>query len=171
MSQAKPPRAKAKGPFCCYALENGRTNKSYTGQTNNFERRIRQHNGELKGGARYTHSVQGGQWTPIYRVCGFQTLRAVLQYEIAAKRRKVPVRFGGGIKKVWTRGPVGRVVQLEYLLSLGRLNAEAHSHFASNGIRVELDISLERYLKMARLTRAQFDARRQSQGIPFLFKS
>lgn len=168
MSLVKPKRAPAKGPFCCYALENGRTNKSYTGQTNNFERRIRQHNGELKGGARYTHSVQGGQWTPIYRVCGFQTLRAALQCEIALKRRKVPCSRGG---KAYTRGPVGRVIQLEYLLSLGRLNAEAHSHFASNGIRVELDISLDRYLKMARLTRQEFNARRQIQRIPFLFKS
>lgn len=168
MSQLKKaPRAKAKGPFCCYALENGRTNKSYTGQTNNFERRIRQHNGELKGGARYTHSVQGGQWTPIYRVCGFVTLRAVLQFEIAAKRRKVPCRGG---KKAYTRGPVGRVTQLEYLLSLGRLNTEAHSHFASNGIRIELDISLNRYLKMAKMTHEEFNARRKAQRIPFLFK-
>ena len=35
-------------------------NKSYVGMTNNFDRRIRQHNKEIKGGARYTSKGLGG---------------------------------------------------------------------------------------------------------------
>lgn len=38
----------------CYILYNDKTNETYNGYTNNLSRRIRQHNGEIKGGARYT---------------------------------------------------------------------------------------------------------------------
>jgi len=39
---------------CCYILFNDVNNKTYNGYTNNSERRLRQHNGEIKGGAKYT---------------------------------------------------------------------------------------------------------------------
>jgi len=38
----------------CYVLINDRDHKTYNGYTNRPERRLRQHNGELKGGAKYT---------------------------------------------------------------------------------------------------------------------
>jgi structure-specific endonuclease subunit SLX1 len=38
----------------CYILYNDTNNKTYNGYTVNPTRRIRQHNGELKGGAKYT---------------------------------------------------------------------------------------------------------------------
>jgi predicted GIY-YIG superfamily endonuclease len=41
----------------CYILYNRCSNKTYVGYTNNPKRRIRQHNGELSGGARYTTSA------------------------------------------------------------------------------------------------------------------
>lgn len=183
-NEDKKKRSPPQGPFCCYALEHSQSKKSYTGQTNNFTRRLRQHNGELKGGARYTHmashtgkALKGtshkghalkGKWSPIFRVIGFESLRSVLQFEYAMKKRKVPSGFVKGKNKHYTRGPVGRVTQLEYLLSLGRLNEEPHSEFASNGIQVELCIPLERYLIMARLSREEFNARRETQRVPFL---
>ena len=37
-----------------YLLENTENTKTYLGITNNLERRIRQHNRELAGGAKYT---------------------------------------------------------------------------------------------------------------------
>lgn len=38
----------------CYILYNNKNNMTYNGFTNNLERRLRQHNGEIKGGARCT---------------------------------------------------------------------------------------------------------------------
>jgi predicted GIY-YIG superfamily endonuclease len=40
----------------CYILFNDVNNKTYVGYTTNLQRRIRQHNGEIKGGAKYTLS-------------------------------------------------------------------------------------------------------------------
>jgi predicted GIY-YIG superfamily endonuclease len=180
----KKKRAPAKGPFLVYALRHThQIHRSYTGQTNDFLRRIRQHNGKISGGARYTRiakkeSSGSGSWEPIFHVTGFQTIRSVLQFEIAMKKRKVPTRFqpgapsvgGPSIDKQYTRGPSGRVRQLEYLLSLGRLNEETHSPFAQNGIGVTVHLTKEEYLRLGRMTDAQFAAARAQQpGIHFKF--
>jgi predicted GIY-YIG superfamily endonuclease len=46
-----------------YILINTSHNKTYVGITNNITRRIRQHNSELVGGAKYTTSNKGlGEW-------------------------------------------------------------------------------------------------------------
>ena len=46
-----------------YLLENSFNNKTYLGITNNMDRRIKQHNGILKGGAKYTTAnKQKGEW-------------------------------------------------------------------------------------------------------------
>lgn len=49
--------------YIVYFLINNSHNKTYIGITNNHERRIRQHNGEISGGARYTTANKGtGEW-------------------------------------------------------------------------------------------------------------
>jgi predicted GIY-YIG superfamily endonuclease len=49
--------------YIVYLIINKENNFTYVGITNNPERRIRQHNGILKGGARYTESKRGnGIW-------------------------------------------------------------------------------------------------------------
>ena len=48
--------------YVCYCIVSEETHKTYVGITNNLERRLRQHNGEIKGGAKYTTKTNGA-WT------------------------------------------------------------------------------------------------------------
>lgn len=49
--------------YIVYLLVNTCNSNTYVGITNNKERRIRQHNGELVGGAKYTCAKKGdGNW-------------------------------------------------------------------------------------------------------------
>lgn len=65
--------------YVCYCIRSTTTSKTYVGVTNNLERRLRQHNGEIKGGARYTSS--GGPWTLAMLVGPFGTYQHALHFE------------------------------------------------------------------------------------------
>jgi structure-specific endonuclease subunit SLX1 len=76
----------------CYIIEN--RGYTYVGVSNNVERRLRAHNGEIKGGAKYTTS-KGNGWKHICIIRGFPTKIESLQFEWALKH--VPPRNAGGI--------------------------------------------------------------------------
>jgi predicted GIY-YIG superfamily endonuclease len=61
-------------------------NLSYVGMTNDFTRRFRQHNGDLKGGAKYTKKRKF--WYPICIIDGFETMKEAMQCEWRLKRGK-----------------------------------------------------------------------------------
>lgn len=66
--------------YICYCLRNTRVPpRTYVGITNNMEKRLRQHNGELSGGARST--AGHGPWHVVWRVEGFEDRRHALQFE------------------------------------------------------------------------------------------
>ena len=72
--------------YTVYFLQSGR--RSYIGFTVNLTRRVRQHRGELKGGAKYTaHWPDRRHLTVVACVQGFATKHAALSYEWHAKRR------------------------------------------------------------------------------------
>lgn len=49
--------------YIIYLITNNENNCTYVGITNNPERRLRQHNSEIKGGAKYTSIKKGnGVW-------------------------------------------------------------------------------------------------------------
>ena len=77
--------------FFCYLLYSG--NKTYIGATVDPNRRLRQHNGELVGGARRT---SGAVWKRALYVGGFPDWTAALQFEWSWKRhgRGKPSVFG-----------------------------------------------------------------------------
>lgn len=68
------------GPWYCYCIKTGNC-RSYIGKTNNLDRRLRQHNEEIAGGARSTRGR--GPWTYAFWVSGFRTEEEVLCFEWA----------------------------------------------------------------------------------------
>ena len=87
---------KTNKPCFVYLLE--ATNKStYVGATVDLNKRLRQHNKEIKGGAVATSKkvIKGEQWTRICHVAGFPTWVAALQFEWRWKQlsRKLPSKM------------------------------------------------------------------------------
>ncbi len=65
-----------------YLLRSTTDFRTYVGATLDVDRRLRQHNGLISGGARAT---AGGQWTRVCHITGFPHERAALQFEWAWK--------------------------------------------------------------------------------------
>ena len=80
-------------PFFVYLLESTR-GTTYVGATVNLNRRLRQHNKELKGGAKLTGRAvaKGAKWRRVCYATGFPTWQAALQFEWKWKflTRKTP---------------------------------------------------------------------------------
>jgi structure-specific endonuclease subunit SLX1 len=65
--------------WCTYLILSHDKRKTYLGVTANLTRRLRQHNGELAGGAK---SVRGGRpWSLVWTVRGFGTRSEACQFE------------------------------------------------------------------------------------------
>jgi structure-specific endonuclease subunit SLX1 len=65
--------------------------RTYVGATLDVDRRLRQHNGELAGGARATSTVPGG-WYRVCYVSGFENQREALRFEWWWKRRSYKLK-------------------------------------------------------------------------------
>ena len=63
--------------YLVYILKSG--NYSYVGMTNDFTKRFRQHNKEIKGGARYTSKRT--DWYPVLIIDGFTDMKSAMQCE------------------------------------------------------------------------------------------
>ena len=79
--------------WSCYIIKN--KNHTYVGVSNDVHKRLRAHNKEITGGAKYTTGVGSG-WEHICIIHGFRTKRESMQFEWALKH--VPPRNAGGIK-------------------------------------------------------------------------
>lgn len=76
-----------------YIIQNGKY--TYAGVSPDPVQRLRKHNGEIKGGAKYTTS-KGPGWKHVCIVSGFQTKIQAMQFEWAVKHQ--PPRNVGGIE-------------------------------------------------------------------------
>jgi len=65
-------------PWACYCLVS-QSGSTYIGSTIDIARRLRQHNGELSGGAFATK--RGSGWRRVCHIVGFPDERASLQFE------------------------------------------------------------------------------------------
>ena len=61
--------------YSCYILISNNNKRTYIGCTNNVERRLRQHNGEIQGGAKATQL--GRPWKHICVISGFNKIDAL----------------------------------------------------------------------------------------------
>jgi structure-specific endonuclease subunit SLX1 len=87
----------------CYILRSTTRNRTYVGSTNNPVRRLRQHNGEISGGAK---STKGDTWEMFILISGFIDHINCLQCEWKMKH----------IKKY--KGIIGRTKLLNELFTL-----------------------------------------------------
>lgn len=71
----------------CYLLSSG--GKSYVGATVNLDKRLKQHNGELSGGAKYT---KGNVWKRLCYISGFKSWNLCLKFEWRWKRMSKKVK-------------------------------------------------------------------------------
>jgi predicted GIY-YIG superfamily endonuclease len=82
--------------FFVYLLQSGSGN-TYVGATVDLDRRLRQHNKEIKGGAHATgiKVQQGDTWTRVAHVAGFPDWQSALQFEWRWKQisRKYPLKM------------------------------------------------------------------------------
>lgn len=97
--------------YLCYILESVDGMRTYAGITNNMTRRLRQHNGTLAGGAKYTSKPGSRPWKIVLTVHGFKTKTQVLQFEWALHHMKGKGGVRGRMEKLmkllrkhqWTR--------------------------------------------------------------------
>ena len=87
----------------CYCIQTINGNKTYIGATNNFEKRLKQHNRIISGGAK---STSGHVWKPIILVSGFLNRKNLLRFEWYWKH----------CYKSSEKGVSRRISMLEYLL-------------------------------------------------------
>lgn len=85
--------------YIVYLLINSSNQYTYLGITNNSERRIRQHNGEIKGGAKYTRMKKyNGIWKYYAKISNL-TKSEALSLERTAKNLRKKAKGKNPIEK------------------------------------------------------------------------
>ncbi len=117
----------------CYLLITDDSSATYVGATVNPDRRLRQHNKEIKGGARATgmRVDAGHKWRRVCRVSGFPDNHAALQFEWRWKHLSRRVGL--------TKRPLERRLEaLKRLLEMDRPTSkgELYSSYKEGGPKV-----------------------------------
>jgi len=105
----------------CYMLYSEGTKRTYVGYTVNLQRRIRQHNGEIVGGAKRTR--RGRPWTPVLTVSGFPDQVEALRFEWRCHH---PTKFiRKGEKPIRGHGFEGRIRSICSILEMEKVCSKA----------------------------------------------
>jgi len=75
-----------------YVLQ-GQNDKVYTGFTGDIEKRLKQHNGVMSGGAHSTKRYR--PWTLACTVTGFESRKQALQFEYTIKHKRRGIGLQG----------------------------------------------------------------------------
>jgi len=132
----------------CYILRNKNPKYSYltyNGSTNNPKRRLRQHNEEISGGAKYTHG-RGGGWEIYCLLTGFPDHKNALSCEWRIKHTLGKPRMKRPKEHC---GPNGRIVAMNDILKLEKwtqqctcLNSDGKfTLYMSNDVMSLIDIN------------------------------
>lgn len=91
--------------YVCYTLLSANGRCTYVGVTNNMDRRLRQHNGALVGGAKYTSAASRQPWRVVCTITGFRNQVEALQFEWALHHATRVARrsFGSGLPARWRK--------------------------------------------------------------------
>ncbi len=117
----------------CYLLRNGypdHVRRTYCGCTNDPKRRLRQHNGELVGGAKYTTAFGNKQWEIYALIIGFPDYRNALQCEWIIKHPDRKIKSAAKYRR-----PSGRITALNKVLH--------YDKWTSNSLHENKDLNLK----------------------------
>lgn len=108
--------------ICCYLLVSSCSSRTYIGATVCIVRRVRQHNGNLAGGARATTNFR--PWLLKATCVGFNSWREALQFEWRWKRTSQSRKRRGIIKGVQKR--LDRAAKLCSSTRFNHISLEMH---------------------------------------------
>ena len=106
-------------------------NLSYVGMTNDFFRRWRQHNHEIKGGAKYTKKKN--YWYPICIIDGFPDKKSACQCEWRLKHSKP------------YKGPLGRIQFLSKYISQNLQWTKKSSEINQQNLTIYIDSDFKEF--------------------------
>jgi len=133
----------------CYILRNKQAQYShltYNGSTNDPYRRLRQHNEEIAGGARYTHG-RGGGWEIYALVTGFVDHKNALSCEWRIKH----TNGKPGKRPTPHLGMVGRIKGLCDVLKLDKWTSKCTVNNADVPYTVYIAEDVARYIDRSQL--------------------
>jgi len=116
----------------CYILRNDSCLSTYNGKTNDLVRRLRQHNGEIKGGAKAT-TRKSGIWEYIAILSGFPNEKTCLSCEwrirYPTKKRPRPSKY---------HKPMGRINGLQYMMNDEIWTSKCPSQLLTNKMTLKI---------------------------------
>ena len=133
----------------CYILRNTQQQYShltYNGSTNNPKRRLRQHNEEISGGARYTHG-RGGGWTIYAIMTGFIDHKNALSCEWRIKH----TNGKPGKRPTQHLGMVGRIKGLNEVLQLEKWTKQCAIENSACNYTVYLTEDVINYIELDKI--------------------
>lgn len=123
-------------PWACYCLVS-QSGSTYIGSTVDVDRRLRQHNGEIVGGARATS--RGSGWRRVCHIVGFPDEKAALQFEWRWKQLS---------RKEASNNPMERRLNaLHTLLNIEQATSKAQPYSQFDGpLQIHLEMQQYKYL-------------------------